>query len=332
MLEYIKLKLTFSVISERLTLPEYKGSTFRGMLKTSLKSTCCVVPGGLCRDCILRHKCVYAVVTENRTPSGENTVLPYTVACAGLRQCSCNRGETLSFEIVLAGQAADSLPYIVFSLTNWQKLDVGGFQPLAAGNRVPVAGGRLCLERTDQVLKTGENRVLYTREQEILTSPEPETILCGTPADKGTGKVKITFLSPTRIFRKTGDRSGKYAKKPIQPQDFDFNLFFRAILTRITGLYIHFGNGPDDFGRSAWERLAPDAEKASLVRNDLVMKEIRRYRMGNTRWANMDGFMGEAVFENVAGSLMPYIRAGEILQIGKFPTMGFGEYKAEEIQ
>ncbi|MHB8092928.1 MAG: hypothetical protein ACYDH8_15215 [Syntrophales bacterium] len=57
--------LTFN---DDAALPEYKGSTFRGIFGHSLKKVVCALKHQECADCLLREKCVYSIVFE--TPAG----------------------------------------------------------------------------------------------------------------------------------------------------------------------------------------------------------------------------------------------------------------------
>ena len=338
MLQYVKLKLTFKTISD-IYLPEYKGSTLRGMFKTSFKRACCAISSTFCKDCMLAKQCVYALISEHRTESGENTVLPYAISCFDLKTHSYAQGENVSFEFLLVGQAVSYFPYIVYSLTTWDKLDISRFQPLITGREILIRGepakwderinprGKIRLEKVEQISKTGL-KLLYQRSSPLL-SPNIELLSCETTANSKKWLVKIDFLSPVRIFRKIKTEKKKKEKKLVQPESFNFMLFFRSLLTRYSGLYIHFDNGPADFGHSVLEQVKTDIEKVDIVKNNLVLEKVRRYKRNNTKWVHLDGLMGEVVFANVSDKLIPWIKAGELIHAGKFPTLGFGEYSVK---
>ena len=112
----------------------------------------------------------------------------------------------------------------------------------------------------------------------------------------------------------------------------DFHLLFNSIRTRFYGLCEYFGNGKAIPVKEAL-RDAESLVKAVIVsENGLKMEKIRRYRGNMTQWVHLDGFMGPVTFENVAGSLIPWIMTGEVLHIGRFPTLGYGEYRAEYVR
>jgi hypothetical protein len=52
------------ILQDDALLPEYKGSTFRGIFGHALKKVVCALKRQVCEGCILREKCVYALVFE----------------------------------------------------------------------------------------------------------------------------------------------------------------------------------------------------------------------------------------------------------------------------
>ena len=342
MLDYVKLKATFCATTD-VTLTDCKGSTLRGMFKTALKRVCCPYSSTQCSNCTRAQECAYGLITEHRTKTGENTVLPYAINCSTLKPNAYSKDEELSFDLVLVGRAIAYLPHIIASLSAWDLLDVGRFQPLIRQWEIERYGppsrwsgkirpkGRLRLEKVEQVSGDGIHPLYGARRP--FKMPVVDTLSCEPGIDDGKWRVKLNFLAPTRITRRVVDEDGKKKKKKlIQPGDMDFHLFFNSIRTRFYGLCVHFGN----------ENVIPpgetleDAEslvKAVIVsENGLKMEKIRRYRGNMTKWTHLDGFVGPVTLENIPGSLIPWILAGELLHIGRFPTLGYGEYRAEYIR
>ncbi len=336
-LEYVKITPFFR-FDEDFYIPELKGSTLRGMFKTSLRRVCCALRQGRCEECMLARKCAYAMLTEHRTETGENTVLPYAISNAELEDDADGRGRRFAFDFLLVGSAVAYFPYVVYSFSQWAKLDVGRFQPLVSDEELSRLGppqrwpkearprGRLCLDWVQQGAGDGRKEVCST--DGLLTEPDVGVLTWEVEPGIVKHRVEIEFLSPTRILRKIAVDGGRKKKTLIGPESFDFGIFFRALVTRFSGLYQYFGHGDEDFGRSAWESLKEDVEGVEIEENELRLEKVRRYRGNMTRWTHLDGFVGRVVFKNVSGALIPWIQAGEVLQIGKFPTMGFGEYRA----
>ena len=46
----------------------------------------------------------------------------------------------------------------------------------------------------------------------------------------------------------------------------------------------------------------------------------------------MEGFTGEVVYEGELNQFYPYLKAGEVIHIGKNTAFGLGKYKVEVIK
>ena len=341
MLDYAKLRVTFKSISD-VVLSNYKGSTLRGMFKTALRRVCCPYSDVQCGSCTRAQECVYGTITEHRTKTGENTVLPYVINCSSLKRNIYSKDEALSFELVLVGRALTYLPHIIASLSAWDLLDVGRFQPLIRQGEIERYGppadwpgkirpkGRLRLETVEQI--SGDSVHPLYGPRRPFKMPVAETFSCESGMDDGKWRVKLNFLAPTRITRRVIEEDGnKKRKKLIQPDAMDFHLFFNSIRTRIYGLCEHFGDGITPLAKEALEDAESGFNAVKVAENRLRMEKVRRYRGNMTKWVHLDGFVGSVTFENVPGSLIPWIMAGELLHIGRFPTLGFGEYRGEYV-
>lgn len=341
MIDYAKLRITLKSISE-VVFPGYKGSTLRGMFKTALRRICCPYGDVQCGNCTRAQECVYGMITEHRTETGENTVLPYAINCSSIKRNTFAKDEALSFDLVLVGRAVAYLPHIIASLSAWDNLEVGRFQPLVNQGEIERYGppaewsrkirprGRIGLGKVEQV-SNGAVHLLYG-PRSPFKMPLADTLTSESAINDGKWRVKLNFLAPTRITRRVVDEDGtKKKKKLIQPDDFDFHLFFNSIRTRIYGLCEHFGNGQAVLAGADLKDAEPLWKKVIVSENGLKMEKVRRYRGNMTKWAHLDGFVGPVIFEDVPGSLIQWIMAGEILHIGRFPTLGFGEYRAEYV-
>ena len=59
---------------ERIILPPYKGSTFRGGFGSAFKKVVCICRKTECDTCILKEKCIYSYVFET-PPSSDTSVM-----------------------------------------------------------------------------------------------------------------------------------------------------------------------------------------------------------------------------------------------------------------
>ncbi|RJQ59474.1 MAG: CRISPR system precrRNA processing endoribonuclease RAMP protein Cas6 [Desulfobacteraceae bacterium] len=342
MIEYIRLRLTFEALSD-LQLTFFKGSTLRSLFKTSLRNVCCIGSRNQeCKGCICAGTCPYVFLTEHKTETGEDTVLPLAVSCASIERNGFQKGERFSFDMALVGKAINILPYAVASLSNWERHDLGRFQVLISGrDMVGRADSRFRLQdmlpwgkvgfvRAEQVTGNGLRHIYEPGG--VFRQPEIQSLSINEKPSPGMWTVTVRFLSPVRIFRKLVDpATGRKKKTLVTPDLFSFEIFFRALRKRIVELARHFGESPlelpDDQNERIWQAVA----EVTMNKTDggLEMLGIRRYNRSLDRYKLYDGLIGAVEFKNVSGCLVPWIMAGEILQVGKFPAMGYGEYRCE---
>lgn len=62
-----KFQLTISPI-DKITLPIYKGSTFRGGFGYAFKRIVCISSHKDCSECLLKEKCIYSYVFGTPPP------------------------------------------------------------------------------------------------------------------------------------------------------------------------------------------------------------------------------------------------------------------------
>lgn len=342
MLEYIKLNIKFSVTRE-LVLPVYKGSTLRGMFKTSLRRACCVSLKTDCGKCLDRKTCSYAQICEHRTETGENTVLPYVIGCSDLDKQRYEENEELTVALCLFGKASAHLPVVIASLDNWRHLDAAHFQGFFSRKEINALGppsqwpaeqaprGRLRLKSVEQVIDD-DTRLVYKPGVTAFRPPQPQTLTppASAMSDSEQWRVFVDFIAPLRLFRKIQQDGGKKKKRLITSDLFDFQIFFRAIQTRWYGLVSHFSTAAGQEGCPA--DLPDVSEKllsaVKLAQNELFIEEIRRYKKNGRQWNLYDGLMGCVMFDRVPSAFIPWMMTGELLQVGKFPTMGYGQFRA----
>ncbi|MDI7246955.1 MAG: hypothetical protein QME92_05725 [Bacillota bacterium] len=62
---------------DNLSLPPYKGSTFRGGFGTAFRNIACSTRRADCRDCMLKRACPYAYVFETAPPDGSEALTKF---------------------------------------------------------------------------------------------------------------------------------------------------------------------------------------------------------------------------------------------------------------
>ncbi len=180
-------------------LPEYKGSTFRGVFGHSLRKVVCAMKQQECADCLLREKCLYfqvfeiqTDVTARRGEAGEGAFVPGKNAAnsedpigAGVRKrivapphpyviepgpdirTRYRSGETFDFTLLLFGGVNEFLAYFIYAFNEMGKLGVGkainGGRASFHLNRV-TSGERLVFDSGDRQIHKGP----FTEELSLM--------------------------------------------------------------------------------------------------------------------------------------------------------------------
>jgi hypothetical protein len=111
-------------------LPEYRGSTFRGIFGHALKKVVCALK---CHDCLLRSKCVYFFVFETcaeaRETGGRKRIAapphPYVIKPMPDIKTHFRPGDSFDFNLLLFGKANEHLPYFIYAFDQMGKPGIG---------------------------------------------------------------------------------------------------------------------------------------------------------------------------------------------------------------
>jgi len=300
--------VTFRV-TEPLSLPEYKGSTFRGALGHAFKRVACALPRKQCDSCLLRFRCAYSVCFE--TPIPENAAMmrkypfaphPFVLEPPLDEKCRYEPGEELAIRLCLAGRANDHLAHFIYAFDELAKQGLG---------RDRAKAELLSITAQDN----GHTRLVYDHASEQLTGAAPTL----RPADIDARArqlhnkpLRLAFLTPTRV-----KVANTYCKNPSLAE------LVPSLMRRLHSIeYFHCG-GPGDYDVRP---LLDAARGVEARKSDLRWVDWGRYSGRQQASMKLGGFTGTLEFDAVPGALLPYLVWGEILHVGKASSFGLGKY------
>jgi CRISPR-associated endoribonuclease Cas6 len=316
LVELDKLKFTFATFTfhilarERMHLPEYKGSAFRGGFGYVMKKVCCVMPTGSCQEnCQMPESCPYAYIFE--TPQtrtyhapiqSTNLPHPFVILPPLTTEEIIHAGKTLSFRLTLIGKGIEYLPFFIFAFDELGRSGIGRGR------------GRYQLDRVTDGFSHHE---IYSGLTQTLTGDFKirhfaDLVKEGEQWDKNS--ITLQFITPTRILDQN-----KLVDK------LSFELLMRNLLRRASLLArVHCEQVWDlDYGAI----LDYACTHVKVAGSELHWQDWERYSTRQKRRMKLGGFVGEVTYEGELTPLLPLIHLGQYIHLGKNTSFGMGKYR-----
>ncbi|MEW6278806.1 MAG: CRISPR system precrRNA processing endoribonuclease RAMP protein Cas6 [Candidatus Eremiobacterota bacterium] len=287
---------------DRVGLPAFSGSTFRGVMGRALKRVGCAT-GRLCEACEQPERCAYHYLFESQAPpdTGVNqgsaeVPRPFVLEPpTGTRELA--PGEAFGLGLNLLGRGIGYLPFFVHCV-----LEMGRHG----------LGQRAARFRVKRVLACGPDRAARTffEGDRVLSEPEPWNLqaLCETTPAR---RVEVRFLTPARLTHQ-----GELVGHP------DFHVVVRALLRRLDLLSRVHGPGPVE---ADFPALVARAGEVRVAQQSFRWFDWERQSFRQNRSMRLGGVVGHAVYEGPLDEFVPLLQAGSVLHLGKATTFGLGK-------
>lgn len=346
-IRYVILKFTVRMVRD-CTLPAEKASAIRGGFGNCLLDLQCIssIKPEPCEDCTFRQACIvqnimYAPLKIPVAFVNGKESEGYSISCLDKRT-NFYQGETFSFSITLFGDVIVYLQPILQAFFRLGTYGIGKekaqFEIIEIKNQLGqnlFEDGNVCLNHYYfqyiedyifyRIKKLQEGR--YQR-QEIRSREEVENV---------TWNLKVNMFTPLAL---------KY--HGILLKEFHFGALINALSRRI--YVMNCFEGQKTFQKkwndgTSWESFRngkmTEEEKSQKEGETKYLPEMRvewnfgknvkRYSGTQKKKISMSGITGEFLLYGVTTEILWYLLAGEILQVGKHISFGFGKYHIEEI-
>jgi len=308
-LKYQKLRFYLEA-EEPIVLPPYKGSALRGGFGATFKKIACVIKKNSCFECLLKNQCAYAYIFETSPPEGtsilkmekyESIPRPFIIEPPKENKKFYESKEKFYFDLVLIGKAINYLPYFILVFSELGRIGLGRgkgkFKLLEVFNK---------------------NMKIYSDALKTLKNIEPESIeipefINLDRSDFEDKEIIIEFKTPVRL---------KYNRDLVVK--LEFFILITNLLRRLNLLNYFHG----DAKQPAWDhkKLIELAKEVKIKNDCLYWYDWERYSGRQDTRMKMGGFVGDITFEGIVGPVMPLIKAGEVLHVGKGTAFGLGKY------
>lgn len=295
--------------TESIILPDYQGSTWRGLLGHGLRKTACVTGQPTCKGCLLIESCVYNQIFESHA-SGTNQNRytnhphPFTLQIDDVNKKTVEADDHLQLGITLFAHRT-GLAYLI-----------QGF--LIAG-RSGIGKTRGKFELTEVLCErqpgSDDWRPVWRHDSNAITETDNATL----SIPQAPNQVTIRLLSPLR-----SKRQGKL----LGPREFDNTQFLTQLWRRIHELS-HFYSKQTNTVPIPTPKDRPDhmtTENASLS-----WKDWTRYSSRQKSTMQMGGVIGSwTVTDKRLTEWWPMLWYGQWVHLGKATSMGLGCYRLDD--
>lgn len=287
-------------------LPKYLGSTLRGAFGASLKTSICGNLARECENCRIAERCLYAKTFEPRSAGSTNRrrVEPspaYVIEPPTEHTPRLNKGDTLTFTLLLFGEANFYLPFFL--------------------NAFEIMGRRGIARRTDEfgrgefllhdVKQEQGHRLFDISTGRLVSEPIMRQIQISSTPIGPPFTLKVELQTPLRL---------KFQNK-LQ-DTLPFHVLVRAALRRISSVFATHGDGDPDLD---YGHLVAEAISVQTLSSQLKWLDWERYSNRQKRRMLLGGMVGSICYSSVPRIYQPVLEAGSVLHLGKQSTFGLGK-------
>jgi len=304
----------FIKVSEVMVLPPYKGAVFRGALINAFRRLVCAVPRTDCKDCLLQQRCLFAKIFEPSFAADfpdagkySDPPRPYVINPPSNSRQAFHPGESLSFDLALMGYAGDALPYFVYSIIEMGRRGIG-----SESGKQRSSWGKFQLFQVDR-MQGAESFTIYDAYSQSLKAFPPCPPAHPERKYPTVSQITLNLLTPLRLKVKN-----KLATT------LTFPLFFKHLQERILLLSRLYGDPSCLAHMSSLQTLAQQVETTT---DNLFWYEWERYSTRQKEHHKFGGLKGTITFSGNMEPFLPYLRTGELVNVGSNATFGQGRYE-----
>jgi len=293
---YRLLKVDLDMSTER-PVSNFLASTLRGGFGYTLRRLVCLFRDKACADCMMRGNCAYGWLFESSPSADAPRLKNYRSIPRPFAIRPSQQGNRVTLDLLLVGDAVRMLPVFIHTLNELGKRGIGK-------DSIPFTVQKVTTE-------SGED-IYHSSLPDSCRAVEPNNldVTIGGPHE---GSLTLEFLSPV-VMRRNGTVTANFLP----------DAFITTLLRRVTNLNAFYGVNRDaDIDPSPWitamDALSVDVNMGSFAQS--------RFSTRQKRTIDYSGLTGSVFLKGEIGTLLPLLRAGEILGVGKNTVFGYGVYR-----
>lgn len=283
--------LNFTVEAEtQINLPDFKGSAFRGGFGNVFRKITCVLKRFDCVECPLKKRCIYAYVFET---VGDNEAEIFNM----------HKYEKIPHPFIFEPPNEKKNTFLPE-----EKIQ---FNVILIGKAISYAPYFIFTIKELGQTGIGKGKGKFNL---LSVLPTEEKVVSLTNNIESASFLTLKILTPIRI---------KYNRSLIDT--LEFHIIIRSIIRRLTLLY--YFHCKKELLQVDAKSLIEKSENVRIVSNNTHWYDWERYSTRQGTRMKLGGVIGEITYKGDITPFMPYLRAGEILHIGKGTSFGLGKYQ-----
>ena len=306
-------KYTFACrFTSNASLPEFKGSTLRGVFGRALKKVVCVLKRQECTACMLNAACLYPQIFEpdliHSSETGDNKASsphPFVLEPPISMETDFRKGDHLDFNLLLFGQTTLKLPYLVYAFD-----EIGH---MGIGKKINGRRGTFCLES----VRAGSHTIYSGTERKLQQIRRPGELKLEKSGAPSSDPHMLTFNFQTPLRLKHNNQ--------LTPE-LPFHVLVRAMTRRASTLLNAFGEGEPPLDYSGMVQRAHGITTAAC---SLTWADWRRYSFRQEQAMLLGGLMGSIAYQGDLEEYLPLIDFCARVHLGKQTTFGLGRFTVE---
>jgi hypothetical protein len=275
--------------------PAFPGSLIRSVFGSALRRISCTTGMPTCAGCEHTRTCPYGYAFEtpqsaSEQPGSPFAPHPFVLALDVEPGARLGAGEAFPLELTLVGRGRVYLAPMVEAVKEMGKMGLGPKRQ------------RFFLSHIDDIHPDGP-RVILGKEARFFS------------AEPTLWSVALTTVSPLRLLSQG---------EPLK--SLDLGVLLRALFRRIGALSRHHcGFEPV----VDYARLLEGAAQVEVTLRDLSWEDRRRFSARQGRPMTLGGLTGSLEFKGHLEPVLPFLRLGEFLHVGKGTSFGLGRYRLQ---
>jgi len=302
-LPVVKVGVLVRLETKQADLPKYLGSTWRGVIGSSLQALICpFMPTPRSAQCTIKKYCPYFELFEKNSslPGFNNVPRAYVFYPQKYGE------DQLGLEITLFGYATKFVPALLKAVEKAQKTGLGAkrvpFELVSVFEILPDCGlNQLDLDLDKLRLKGPHSLVSWFRPYHGLD-------------------VEVNLVTPLRLRQK-----GKYLTR------IDWPFFFLTLAKRLEALNVFFNDKPQ-LGKELWLELKEQLSTVKVEQENLIWTPLKRYSNRQKQKIPLNGLTGRAIVRSLTPWWWKWWQLAEIIYVGKGANMGLGKISIRELR